>query len=180
MKRKFLILALLLSAINLIAQNNQEINWKEKIIKLDTCNPEGDLKDLSRFGESVGNSKIVGLGETTHGTHEIFTMKHRVIKYLIKAKSFNIIAFESNKPETALINQYIQGGSGNPKALLKGIYFWTWNTQEILDLIIWLRAYNIKNEKKVQFFGIDIQYNKQAIKNLNCLLYTSPSPRDRG
>jgi len=166
MKKKLLILALQLLAINLIAQSNQELNWKEHIIKLESCHPDEDLKDLSGLGKAIGGSKVIGLGETTHGTNEIFTMKHRIIKYLIKEKGFNIIAFESNKPETELINQYIQGGNGDPKELLKGIYFWTWNTQEILDLIIWLRAYNMANDEKIQFLGIDMQYNKQAIKNL--------------
>jgi len=66
-------------------------------------------------------------------------MKHRLIKYLIEEKGFNIIAFESNKPETELINNYVLGGDGDPIKLLKGIYFWTWQTKEILDLINWLR-----------------------------------------
>ena len=37
--------------------------------------------------------------------------------------------------ETNRINDYVHGGPGNPRAFLSGTYFWTWNTQEVLDLM---------------------------------------------
>jgi hypothetical protein len=30
-------------------------------------------------------------------------------------------------------------GKGDPKALLRGMYFWTWNTEEVLAMIEWMR-----------------------------------------
>lgn len=158
----------------LISQNSVTANWVDGVVELQSHQPTEDTKDLIQLGKAIGNSRVVGLGETTHGTHEIFTMKHRIIRYLIEEREFNIIAFESNKPETALINQYIQGGDGDPRQLLKGIYFWTWNTEEILDLINWIRAYNSTRSPKVQFLGIDMQYNKLAVKNLKEYFSTTP------
>lgn len=149
-------------------------NWQDSIAILNDCNIISSSDDLVQIGNSIGSSRVVGLGETTHGTHEIFTMKHRLIKYLVEEKGFNIIAFESNKPETKLLNDYIQGGNGNPSELLKGLYFWTWNTKEILDLINWLRDYNSTKDEKVQFLGIDLQYNNQSTKNLKGFSYSNP------
>lgn len=159
-------LVILLSSNNVFTQNSTKTNLGKSIVNIDSHEPNTDLSDLLPLKDIIGEAKVVGLGETTHGTHEIFQMKHRMIKFLVKYKKFNIIAFESNKLETDLINQYVLGGKGDPKVLLKGIYFWTWNTQEILDLIEWLRTYNYSTKNKVKFLGIDIQYNNQAISIL--------------
>ena len=39
--------------------------------------------DLS-FLDNLSNSKLVALGEATHGTKEFFQMKHRIFKYLVE------------------------------------------------------------------------------------------------
>ena len=33
-------------------------------------------------------------------------------------------------------------GQGDPAELLEGMYSWTWNTQEVLDMILWMRELN--------------------------------------
>jgi erythromycin esterase len=51
-------------------------------------------------------------------------------------------------------------------ALLKGMHFWTWNTQEVLDMILWMRAYNASGAGPVQFTGFDLQYADMAMDNV--------------
>ena len=36
----------------------------------------------------IGNAQYVGLGENTHGSSEIFTMKFRLVKYLVTEMGF--------------------------------------------------------------------------------------------
>ena len=43
-------------------------------------------------------------------------------------------------PETYRLNDYVLNGTGDPAKLLKGMYFWTWDTQEVLAMIAWMRA----------------------------------------
>ena len=45
---------------------------------------EGELSetDLLKFAESLGDARIVGLGEQTHGAGSVFTLKTQLIKYL--------------------------------------------------------------------------------------------------
>ena len=100
------------------------------------------LDDLAPFGRAVGDARIVALGEATHGTREFFQMKHRLLEYLVKEKGFTVFAIEANWPEALAVDRYIKTGEGDPKAALAGMYFWTWNTQEVLDMIEWMRAYN--------------------------------------
>jgi erythromycin esterase len=101
---------------------------------------------------------VIGLGEATHGTHEFFLMKHRLLEYLVKRLNFTIFAVEANMAEAKLLNDYIINGKGNKKELLNGLHFWTINTHEFLDLITWLHDYNKNAKVKVQFVGFDMQY----------------------
>jgi erythromycin esterase len=98
--------------------------------------------DLAAFGKAVGEARIVSLGEATHGTREFFQMKHRLLEYLVREKSFTVFAIEANWPESLAVDRYIKTGEGDPKAALSGMYFWTWNTTEVLDMIEWMRAFN--------------------------------------
>jgi hypothetical protein len=41
------------------------------------------LADLIRLGPLIGDARIVSLGEATHGTREIFQLKHRLLEYLV-------------------------------------------------------------------------------------------------
>ncbi|MBN2305532.1 MAG: erythromycin esterase family protein, partial [Anaerolineae bacterium] len=110
----------------------------------------------------------VALGEATHGTHEFFTMKHRLFEFLVQEMGFTIFAMEANWPEAERVNGYVQTGEGDPAALLAGMYFWVWNTQEVLDLIEWLRDYNVQRGDRpaVHFTGFDAQYPDVAAENV--------------
>lgn len=96
----------------------------------------------SAFGRAVGDARIVSLGEASHGTREFFEMKHRLLQYLVNEKGFTVFAMEANWPESLAVDRYIKTGEGSAKAALAGMYFWTWNTEEMLDLIEWMRSYN--------------------------------------
>jgi erythromycin esterase len=81
----------------------------------------------------VGTRKIVCLGEGTHGTREFFKIKHRIIKFLANEMNFTLFAIEVNMTECRAINRYVLYGEGDIRQALDGIYFWTWNTEEVLE-----------------------------------------------
>lgn len=145
-----------------------EIAWlKQHIYLINTFNPESNTdKDLSVLRKLVGNSKVVALGEVSHGSSEIFKMKHRIMKYLAKNKNFNVFSIEGNMPEAYKLNDYIIDGKGNPTELIKGMYFWTWQTQEVLDMVNWMKSYN-NGAEKIQFTGFDVQQFTGAINELD-------------
>jgi erythromycin esterase len=138
--------------------NRKELSWlKENCIKIKTVQAENGFKDLQPLKKMIGNARIVGLGENTHGTSEIFKMKHRLVEFLYKEMGFTVFSIEANMPEAYKLNDYVQNGIGNSKNLLKGMYFWTWNTQEVLDMIEWMRKINETEKTKIQFTGFDMQ-----------------------
>ncbi len=44
--------------------------------------------------------------------------------------------------------------------------FWIWDTEEMLDLVKWMKEYNDKHTEKILFTGIDMQFYKAAIAGL--------------
>jgi erythromycin esterase len=84
-------------------------------------------------------------------------MKHRMIEFLAREMGFTVFAIEANMPEAEAVNAYVLRGEGDPKAALAGMYFWTWNTEEVLDMIEWMREFNAAGEGRIEFWGFDMQ-----------------------
>ena len=132
-----------------------------------TDDPTASLADLAPFGAMVGSARIVGAGEATHGTREFFRMKHRLFRYLAETQGFTHFAIEATLPESRMIDHYVATGEGEPARLLAGQYFWTWNTQEVLDLIRWMREYNARaGAPRLRFVGFDMQYPEYAMDSV--------------
>lgn len=113
--------------------------------------------DLRPLRQLIGDARIVSLGEATHGTREIFQLKHRLLEFLATDMGFTIFSIEANMPEAYRLNDYVLKGTGDPAELLRGLYFWTWNTEEVLDMIRWMRAFNASGKGRIQFTGFDMQ-----------------------
>ena len=136
-------------------------DWvRQHAVKIATTDPSQPLDDLAPLTALIGNAHVVGLGEGTHGTHEFFTLKHRMVKHLVTQMGFTQFAIEATSLEADDVNRYVMGGPGNAQVLLSRLYFWTWRTREVLDLIEWMRAYNatVRASRKVSFAGIDMQF----------------------
>ena len=103
--------------------------------------------------------KIVGLGEATHGNSELQTLKLDVFKALIEHNNCRIFAIEGDFGGSAKVNDYISGGNGTAKEAAAEIGFAIYKTQEMADLIEWMRNYNqtAPENKKLKFYGFDMQ-----------------------
>jgi erythromycin esterase len=115
--------------------------------------------DLAYF-DDLKSAPIIGMGEATHGTKEFFQMKHRLFKYFVEHFNHKIFAFEMDFSEALIFDAYVQTGEGDIVQLMKDkMFFWTWNTSEVKDLLVWMKDYNIgKSEKdRVHIYGIDCQ-----------------------
>lgn len=136
----------------------EEIAWlKEHAIPLKTVEPGHGFDDLQPLKKLIGDARIVALGECTHGTREIFQMKHRLVEFLAAEMGFTVFSIEANMPESYAVNDYVVRGEGKPRRLLAGMYFWTWNTQEVLDMIEWMRTFNAAGKGRIAFTGFDMQ-----------------------
>ena len=142
-------------------------NWlAANAIRLNTVEAGHGFADMQPLKKIVDKARIVSLGEATHGTREFFQLKHRMLEFLVSEMGFNIFAIEATMPESFDINEYVLTGKGDPVKGLAGIYFWTWDTEEVLAMIQWMRHYNAdpKHTRKVKFYGFDMQSAPRAAK----------------
>ncbi|MFW5947990.1 MAG: erythromycin esterase family protein [Halolamina sp.] len=132
-----------------------------------TCDPATDL-DAGALPDEVADVRIVALGEGTHGTREFFRLKHRLLRWLVTEAGVRTFAMEANAPEARALDEYVVHGRGDPEAGLSGLYFWTWQTEEVLALVEWLRSFNEGRpiDDRVRFRGFDAQYTQGAVHAL--------------
>ena len=143
------------------------VSWiRQHAISLATSEAEHGFADLQPLKGIVGDAHLVALGEATHGTREFFQLKHRLLEFLASEMGFTIFGIEATMPEAFDLNEYVLTGVGDPAQALTGLYFWTWNTEEVLDLIRWMRRYNedASHSKKLKFYGFDMQFSPRAAK----------------
>jgi erythromycin esterase-like protein len=153
--KPLLLLALLCGPL---AAQDPVHDWIVKsAVRLDTPEARHGFADMAGIKKIVGNARVVSLGEATHGTREFFQLKHRMLEYLATEMGFTIFSIEANMPEAYQLNDYVLKGEGDPAQLLKGMYFWTWNTEEVLDMIKWMREFNQSGKGRVEFTGFDMQ-----------------------
>jgi erythromycin esterase len=124
--------------------------------------------DMQPLKAMVGRARVVSLGEATHGTREFFQLKHRMLEFLVEEMGFTVFAIEAYQPEARAINDYVLQGKGDPAKALSGLGFWTWDTEEVLEMIHWMRRYNedSKHMHKVKFFGFDMNSPETAWRNV--------------
>jgi erythromycin esterase len=139
---------------------------RKYVYPLRTYEPDGgDTKDLIVLDKFISDSKVVALGEVTHGSSEIFKMKNRIIQYLAANNGFDIFSIEASMPESYKLNSYTIHGEGNPVGLIRGMHFWTWATYEVLNMVEWMRTFNQTNQR-ILFTGFDMQFYEGAINEL--------------
>jgi erythromycin esterase len=142
---------------------------RRRAVPLTTAEAGNPYQDLVAFGKAVGDARVVALGEATHGTREIFQMKHRLLEYLVREKGFTVFAIEANWPESIAADRYIKTGEGDPRKALAGMYFWTWQTEEVLAMVEWMRAYNqaAGSRPLVSFTSFDMQTYTVALERVS-------------
>lgn len=141
------------------------VAWiRASAVPLRTVEAGNSLADMAPLRQVVGDARVVGLGEATHGTREHFQAKHRMLEFLVSEMGFTVFAIEASLPDCIAINDYVLHGKGDPEKAVAGQGFWTWSTEEVLDLVRWMRRYNENPARavKLKFYGFDMQNERSA------------------
>lgn len=141
----------------------QTVAWiRANAMQLAAVEAGSGFADLEPLRHVLGEKRIVSLGEATHGTREFFQLKHRLLEFCVSELGFTMFGIEASYPECLRVNDYVLNGIGNPAEALAGQRFWTWDTQEVLALIEWMRAWNRTHDRQVKFYGFDMQFPTEA------------------
>lgn len=127
-----------------------------------------NFNDLDMLKPFLKDKMVFGLGEATHGTHEFFAFKHRMLEYLVKEIGVKTFVIEADLAGTQAMNDYVLYGKGDVGKGLNGMGFGVWMTQEVVDMANWIKAYNATQNvaNKISFFGCDVQWTTSAMQFL--------------
>ncbi len=144
------------------AAGEAELSLPELIYQASEHFARIDSVNLDNLLERIGDSRVVLLGEASHGTAEFYEMRARITRELIEKKGFTIVAVEADWPDAAHLDHYIHGTEPDP--LLESKPFsrfptWMWANHSVLKFGHWLKAHNAKistADKQVGFYGLDL------------------------
>ena len=152
------------------ARRREVIAWLQgHALPLATAEPGTGINDLEPLRPLIGDARVVALGEATHGTREFFQLKHRVIEYCVSQLGFTVIAFEADFGATLAVSDYVLRGNGNARDAASSMGMGFWDTEEVAALIEWVRGWNLTHDRKVKFYGFDMQ--SAAASTVHLLAY---------
>ncbi|XLS29659.1 erythromycin esterase family protein [Flavobacteriaceae bacterium M23B6Z8] len=138
--------------------HKSEIAWLNKVIRpIRSLNEDGTLNDFSFLENFVNNKKIVALGEASHGTSEIFILKHQIIRYLVEEMNFDQFLMEAPLLEAEKMKECFKSEKCDSLDLANTLIYWTWNTKEMKDLMQWIKEFNKNESTNINFAGFDVQ-----------------------
>ena len=121
-----------------------------------------DDESFTHLFDRFADSRIVLLGESTHGTAEFYRARAAISRYLIERHGFNLIAVEADWPDAAAIDRLIAGRSLSQAHPFERFPVWMWHNEEFIEFIRWMRAENIRRQASrmgpIRFYGLDL-YN---------------------
>ncbi len=119
--------------------------------------------DLKPLIENLAQSRIVMLGEASHGTKEFYQYRRWISEELIAEHGFQFIAVEGDWPPCWHVNQNIRGERHDEpsEAILRSFQrwpTWMWANTDMVDLIRWLKIWNLERKawQQVGFYGLDV------------------------
>jgi erythromycin esterase len=120
--------------------------------------------DLDPLLDRIGESRLVLLGEASHGTAEFYNWRTAVSERLIRERQFSLIAVEGDWPDCYRVNRYIKGYSEAGRSAQDVLHAfqrwptWMWANEEVVALVRWLHDYNqdMPRERKIGFYGLDV------------------------
>ncbi len=143
--------------------------------------PEG----LNALIEDLGKSRIVLLGEATHGTADFYNWRAEITMRLIQEKGFFLVGVEGDWSSCYRANLYLAGTSdeGLSSTEMLGASCerwptWMWANHEAAALFDWLRDHNRNGPaegRKVRFYGLDLYGLWESLEEISgYLLQVNP------
>jgi erythromycin esterase len=118
----------------------------------------------------VGNARVLGISELTEGTHEFPPIVRGILGVLAEGSGFRGLAIQAPMAEAMELDRYVRGGASDPRQWLR-VLGPHWNTQEMLTVVEWIRAYNRGRAAtdQIGFYGFELPTAGHAVQVVTSL-----------
>ena len=118
---------------------------------LDLASEHALENSLTPLIESIGNKKIISIGEDTHGTSEFYKLRFAITKKLIEEKGFTTVILENPYDDIELLTSNLEHESID--SLMKKHLFSIYQTKEMKVFLEWFKAN--RTTRNIKFQGCD-------------------------
>jgi erythromycin esterase-like protein len=125
--------------------------------------PLYDDDELEQLIDLVSRSRIVLLGESTHGTREFHELRAALTRKLIAGHGFSALAIDADWPDVLPVDRYLRGLGDDDTAVaaLAGLGRfpeWRWRNAPMAELVEWMHGYNQYRlpEERIGCYGLDL------------------------
>lgn len=142
------------------AQDAAVTNWiNSDAVAIDNTDISNPIPDNAHLNNLFKGRKVFGFGEATHHTKEFFELKFKFFRYLAEHEGVRTFLMEDSYFAGNLVNNFILGGEGSAAEVAARMGFLIWRTEEVSQLIQWMRDFNTGRPEndRIRFYGIDCQ-----------------------
>jgi erythromycin esterase-like protein len=120
---------------------------------------DGEAGDYDPLLKLIDGARVVLLGVSSIGTHELFHARAELTKRLIQDMGFSSLALDAPSAAVEPLDAYVKARSKSSladDALGRGALFpmWVWRNAEMLDFVGWLRMYNDQFDSDAYKVGV--------------------------
>src|SRR5215469_2049367 len=72
-----------------------------------------NTKEYDPLLASIGDARLVLIGEASRGTHDFYRERTRITRRLIEEKGFNAVAIEGDWPDAYRVHRFVTGQQSN-------------------------------------------------------------------
>jgi erythromycin esterase len=127
-----------------------------------------DGPGLERFDRLAAQSRVVGLGEATHGSRELGDVRLTLTRRLVERHNVRVIGLEASAARLRAIDAWTRDGDGTAQQLTE-LFGAQWiGHRPMLVLARFVRAWNTAHpDDPVHLIGLDAQDNAPARNTLS-------------
>ena len=151
---------------SLLAQkenDDERVRWlREHAKPIRSIDPADDnFADLMPLVERIGQSRIVMLGEQTHGDGATFVAKSRLVRFLHQVMGFDVLAWESGLFDCLQVDSALHSTQPLEDAIAKGIFGIWGRTQQVRPVFEYVRS-TYSSAHPLEVAGFDAQFSASS------------------
>ncbi|QPF73722.1 erythromycin esterase family protein [Roseateles sp. DAIF2] len=127
-------------------------------LRADPAAARDDFADLAPLGKALAKARVVALGEQTHGAHEEFAYKLRLLRYLHEKQGFDVLLLESGFYDIGRLTQAMAGGAQLDELSPGNVFYMYSKSAEGRALMRYIDARQ-RTARPLRLAGIDSQHS---------------------